>query len=186
MRPLFGIFGLALGIGCAVAGAQAAGDKFRLTSPDVKPRAMIDNKHVFNQGGCKGDNVSPALSWSGAPEGTKSFVLTVYDPDAPTGSGFWHWVMFNIPPNVTSLPQGAGAPGKEPQGAMQIENDYGTVGYGGPCPPPGKPHRYQFTIYALKTDKLDLKSNVHAAVVGFMTHMNLLGQATFTSMYGQP
>jgi Raf kinase inhibitor-like YbhB/YbcL family protein len=184
MHRMLRVLGLSLGLAVSMTGAQAAGDSFKLSSPDVKPRAMIDNKYVFDQFGCKGGNVSPALSWSGAPEGTKSFVLTVYDPDAPTGSGFWHWVMFNIPPTVTSLPQGAGTPGKEPQGATQIQNDYGTVGYGGPCPPPGKPHRYQFTVYALKTDKLDLKSDVHAAVVGFMTHMNTIGKATFTARYG--
>jgi len=178
----FACFLLLVGLGAAPANAA----QFKLESSDIRSGSSIHEKYVFDKFGCTGQNMSPSLSWTGAPTGTKSFVLTVYDPDAPTGSGFWHWVMFNIPPNVTSLPQGAGAPGKEPQGAMQIENDYGTVGYGGPCPPPGKPHRYQFTIYALKTDKLDLKSNVHAAVVGFMTHMNLLGQATFTSMYGQP
>jgi Raf kinase inhibitor-like YbhB/YbcL family protein len=175
---------LGLALALAVTGAQAAGEKFTLTSPDVKPGSMIDNKYVFNQFGCKGDNVSPALSWSGAPTGTKSFVLTVFDPDAPTGSGFWHWVMFNIPAGTTSLPQGAGAPGKGSQGATQIQNDYGAVGYGGPCPPPGKPHRYVFTIYSLKTDKLDLNGDVHAAVVGFMTHMNTLGQASLTALYG--
>ena len=186
MRPLFGIFGLALGIGCAVAGAEAAGDKFKLTSPDVKPRAMIDNKHVFNQGGCKGDNVSPALSWSGAPEGTKSFVLTVYDPDAPTGSGFWHWVMFNIPASVTSLAEGAGAPGKEPPGAVEGNNDYGAPGYGGPCPPKGdRAHRYVFTVYAVKVDKLDVPPNPTAAVVGFVTHYATLGKASFTARYGR-
>lgn len=182
LKPIaFGLVGA-----MTVAQAVFAADTMTITSPDIAPGARIADEQVFNGFGCTGKNVSPALAWTGAPKDTKSFALSVYDPDAPTGSGFWHWVMFNIPPNVTSLPQGAGAPGKEPQGAMQIENDYGTVGYGGPCPPPGKPHRYQFTIYALKTDKLDLKPNVHAAVVGFMTHMNLLGQATFTSMYGQP
>jgi Raf kinase inhibitor-like YbhB/YbcL family protein len=158
---------------------------FELTSRDVTDGQSLGAGQLFNGMGLTGGNLSPHLAWSGFPPETQSFAVTVYDPDAPTGSGFWHWVMFNIPPSVTSLPQGAGASGKEPQGAMQIENDYGTVGYGGPCPPAGKPHRYQFTIYALKTDKLDLKSNVHAAVVGFMTHMNLLGKATFTSMYGQ-
>ena len=186
MRPLFGIFGLALGIGCAVAGAQAAGDKFRLTSPDVKPRAMIDNKHVFNQGGCKGGNHSPQLTWHNPPPGTHGYAVTIFDPDAP-GHGWWHWAVAGIPATVTSLPADASASGFLRRiGASEARNDFGIDGYGGPCPPPGKPHRYQFTIYALKTDKLDLKSNVHAAVVGFMTHMNLLGQATFTSMYGQP
>src|ERR1039458_9504651 len=123
-------------------GASAA--QMTVTSPDIKPGARIADEQVAKGFGCSGGNVSPALSWSGAPQGTKSFALSVYDPDAPTGSGFWHWVMFNIPANVTSLPEGAGTPDKEPAGATQIENDYGTVGYGGPCPPKGKPHHYQF------------------------------------------
>ncbi len=130
MKRAFACLAVLLGLACATQ-AYAAGPKFTLTSPDVKPGAMIDNKYVFNSFGCKGDNVSPALSWTGAPAGTKSFVLTVYDPDAPTGSGFWHWVMFNIPAATTSLPQGAGAPGKQPPGTTQVQNDYGTVGYGG-------------------------------------------------------
>ena len=163
---------------------DAAAAKFKLSSPDIKRGGMIDEKYVFNSG-CTGANVSPALSWSGAPEGTKSFVLTVFDPDAPTGSGFWHWVMFNIPPGVTSLPEGAGAPDKAPAGATQIQNDYGTVGYGGPCPPKGdKPHRYIFTVFALSKDKLDLNADVHAAFVGFNVHFATLAKASFTARYG--
>jgi Raf kinase inhibitor-like YbhB/YbcL family protein len=173
-----------IGLLLAVTGAQAAGEKFTLTSADIKPGSMIADKFVFNSG-CTGGNVSPALSWSGAPADTKSFVLTVFDPDAPTGSGFWHWVMFNIPPSVTSLPEGAGAPDKQPAGATQIQNDYGTVGFGGPCPPKGKPHHYIFTIYALGKDKLDLPPTVHAAVVGFNVHFNTLAKASFTALYGQ-
>ena len=119
------------------SGASAA--PFSLSSPDIKPGGMLPDKFVFNAFGCTGQNVSPALSWSGAPEGTKSFVVTEYDPDAPTGSGWWHWVMFNIPPNVTSLPEGAGTPGKEPAGAVQSLTDWGKPGYGGSCPPKGDP-----------------------------------------------
>jgi Raf kinase inhibitor-like YbhB/YbcL family protein len=185
MRRLLVSLGLLACLVLAPTVTDAAAPQFRLTSPDLKSGAMIANTFVFNAGGCTGGNVSPALSWSGAPEGTKSFVLTVYDPDAPTGSGFWHWVMFNIPPSVTSLPQGAGAPGKEPAGATQIENDYGTVGYGGPCPPKGAPHRYIFTIYALSADKLDLPASVHAAVVGFNVHFKTLGKAQIMARYGQ-
>jgi Raf kinase inhibitor-like YbhB/YbcL family protein len=185
MRRVLVSLGLLAGLLFAPTATDAAAALFKLTSPDVKAGAMIADAFVFNAGGCTGGNASPALSWSGAPEGTKSFVLTVYDPDAPTGSGFWHWVMFNIPPTVTSLPQGAGASGKAPAGATQIENDYGTVGYGGPCPPKGdKPHRYIFTVYALNTDKLDLPATVHAAVVGFNVHFKMLAKAQFTSRYG--
>ena len=161
MQRLLASLGLLAALLCAPAtvDAAAAPSKFKLTSPDVKAGGMVGDPFVFNDGGCTGANTSPALSWSGAPEGTRSFVLTIFDPDAPTGSGFWHWVMFNIssPPPPACL-GGAGTPGQEPAcGATQIENDYGTVGYGGPCPPKGdKPHRYIFTIYALSTDKLDL------------------------------
>jgi Raf kinase inhibitor-like YbhB/YbcL family protein len=185
MVRLLAALGLLAVLLSASTTVDAQAPKFRLSSQDIKRGAAIAEKFVFNTGGCTGANTSPALSWSGAPAGTKSFVLTVFDPDAPTGSGFWHWVMFNIPASVTSLPEGAGVPGKEPAGATQIENDYGTVGYGGPCPPKGdKPHRYIFTVFALKTDKLDLPATVHAAVVGFNVHYNTLAKAQIMARYG--
>ncbi len=169
-----------------LAAAPAAAEQFKLTSPDIRSGGKIGDKFAFNSFGCTGENISPALSWSGAPAGTKSYVLTVYDPDAPTGSGFWHWVMYNIPASVTSLPQGAGTPGKEPAGAMQGRTDYGTEGYGGPCPPKGdKPHRYIFTLYAVKTDKLEVPPNPTAAVVGFVTHYATLAKASFTARFGR-
>ena len=172
-------------LGLAAAPAAAA-DHFKLTSPDIKPGSQIGDKFEFNSFGCTGQNVSPALSWSGAPAGTKGYVLTVYDPDAPTGSGFWHWVMYDIPASVTSLPEGAGTPGKEPQGAVQGSTDYGAPGYGGPCPPKGdKPHRYIFTVYAVKTDKLEVPANPTPAVVGFVTHFATLAKASFTAHYGR-
>ena len=171
-------------LGLAAAPAAAAGP-FTLTSPDVKAGGMIASTFVFNSFGCSGQNISPALSWHGAPAGTKGYVLTVYDPDAPTGSGFWHWVMYDIPASVTSLPQGAGAPGKQPEGAMLGNSDYGAPGYNGPCPPKGdKPHRYIFTVYAVKTDKLDVPPNPTDAVIGFVTHYATLAKATFTARYG--
>ena len=174
---------LMLGLAAAPAGAA---EHFKLTSPDIKPGSKISDKFEFNSFGCTGQNVSPALSWSGAPAGTKGYVLTVYDPDAPTGSGFWHWVMYNIPASVTSLPEGAGTPGKQPEGAMLGNTDYGAPGYGGPCPPKGdKPHRYIFTIYAVNTDKLEVPPNPTAAVVGFVTHYATLAKASFMARYGR-
>jgi Raf kinase inhibitor-like YbhB/YbcL family protein len=174
------------GASASTDAAMMKKDNFTLSSPDIKPGSTIGDTFVFNSFGCSGQNVSPALSWSGAPDGTKGFVLTVYDPDAPTGSGFWHWVMYNIPASVTSLPQGAGAPGKEPAGAVQGGTDYGAAGYGGPCPPKGaKPHRYIFTVYAVKTDKLEVPPNPTAAVVGFVTHFAMIGKASFTAKYGR-
>src|SRR5450631_1773434 len=117
--------------GLTSAGAASA---LTLTSPDIKPGATIADEQVFNSFGCTGKNISPALSWSGAPQGTKSFALSVYDPDAPTGSGFWHWVVFNIPAGVTGLAKGAGDPksGAAPKGAVQSRTDFGVPGYGGP------------------------------------------------------
>jgi Raf kinase inhibitor-like YbhB/YbcL family protein len=166
----------------ALAAAPAMADPFTLTSPDIAPGPTIPSTFVY----CGGANVSPALSWSGAPKGTKSFVLTVYDPDAPTGSGFWHWVMYDIPASVDGLARGAGVPGKQPAGAVQGATDYGAPGYGGPCPPEGDPpHHYVFTLYAVKTDKLDVSGNPTAAVVGFHTHFVTIGKATFTALFGR-
>jgi len=139
--------------------------------------------------GCAGGNISPSLSWKHAPPGTKSFAVTVYDRDAPTGSGWWHWVMFNIPATVASLPAGAGNPvsGQAPKGAVQSKTDFGQPGYGGPCPPKGdKAHRYIFTVYALKVAKIDADVNSSGALVGFMLNANKVGEASFTATYGRP
>jgi Raf kinase inhibitor-like YbhB/YbcL family protein len=163
------------------AGAQA----MSLTGPDIEPGARIADEQVF--AGCGGKNISPALSWSGAPNGTKSFALSIYDPDAPTGSGFWHWVVFNIPADVTSLTKGAGDPKSDaaPKGAVQSRTDFGTPGYGGPCPPKGdNPHHYQITIFALDTDKIDADENSTAAFVGFNLHFHTLAKATLTGVWG--
>src|SRR5271163_2844901 len=172
----------------AFLGAQgAAAQTMTLTSPDIKPGGKIADEQVFNAFGCTGGNTSPALSWSGAPQGTKSFALSVYDPDAPTGSGFWHWVVFNIPPDVTSLPKGAGDPksAAAPKGAVQSRTDFGVPGYGGPCPPKGDaPHHYQFTIFAVDAPKLDGDENNSAALVGFMLHFHTLAKATLTGVWG--
>jgi Raf kinase inhibitor-like YbhB/YbcL family protein len=170
----------------AASAATAAG--FTLASPDIAANSTIGAPHVFNSWGCTGGNISPRLEWSGAPEGTQSFALTVYDPDAPTGSGFWHWVVVNIPASAHALSSGAGtADGKAlPAGSLQVSTDFGAPGYGGPCPPVGdKPHRYIFTLYALKAPKLDLPEHATAAVAGFMIHFNVIGQASFTATYGR-
>jgi Raf kinase inhibitor-like YbhB/YbcL family protein len=161
---------------------------FTLTSPDIQPGKTIPMAHVFKGMNCTGENISPALSWSGAPAGTKSYALTVYDPDAPTGSGWWHWVVYDIPANVTSLPAGAGDPGKHlmPKGAVQGNTDFGSAGYGGPCPPVGdKPHHYHFTVFALDVDKMDIPAGVTAANVGFNIHFHTLGKAEFVGLFGR-
>ncbi|HEX9525615.1 MAG TPA: YbhB/YbcL family Raf kinase inhibitor-like protein [Reyranella sp.] len=133
-------------------------------------------------------NVSPQLSWNGAPAGTTSFALTMYDPDAPTGSGFWHWLIMNIPPAAKELPKGSGKPGASglPAGSLQTRTDFGTPGYGGPCPPKGdKPHHYQFTLFAVGMDKLPVDENTSGAVAGFNLHFHTLAKATFTATYGR-
>jgi len=171
----------------STAGAQKTA-KFTVTSPDVHPGRKIASAQVFNGMGCTGSNVSPALEWHGAPAKTKSYALTVYDPDAPTGSGWWHWVVYNIPGNVTKLAAGAGDPKKNllPPGAAQGNTDFGSPGYGGPCPPAGdKPHHYHFTVFALDTDKLDIPASATAAYVGFNLHAHTIGKAELTAVYGR-
>ena len=179
------LFATTLLLGAAGA-AQSAG--FSLSSPSIKPGSTLTEAQVFKGFGCEGKNISPALKWSGAPKDTKSFALTVYDPDAPTGSGWWHWVVYNIPASASELPEGAGgADGKGmPAGAAQGRTDFGAPGFGGACPPPGdKPHRYIFTVYALKTDKIDVPADATAALVGFMINANKLGKASFEAKYGR-
>ena len=167
-------------------GKATAAGHFKVTAPDLVAKGRITAAHVFNGMGCTGQNVSPALNWTGAPAGTKSFAVTAYDPDAPTGSGWWHWVMFNIPADATGLAAGAGNGRNAPRGSQQGNTDFGTKGYGGPCPPQGdKPHHYHFTVYALKTDKLDVPGNATAAMVGFYIHANKLASAAVTGLYAR-
>jgi len=186
---------LALGavvIGLAAIGAPAADAAgMKLTSAEVKNGATIGNEQVFKGFGCAGGNISPSLSWSGAPKGTKSFAISVYDPDAPTGSGWWHWVVFNIPASTTSIPKNAGDVSAKlmPEGAIQSRTDFGADGYGGPCPPPGdKPHHYHFTVFAVDVDKLPDAQNdsASAALVGFDLHFHTLEKASFVATYGRP
>ena len=173
----------AFGFGATVARAQT----MTLTSPDIKEGGTIASEQVFKGFGCTGSNMSPALSWSGAPANTKSFAISIYDPDAPTGSGWWHWVVYDIPFRANGLPRGAGnAGGDLPQGAMQGRNDYGETGYGGPCPPPGdKPHRYVFTAYALKVGRLEVPRDASCAMIGFMINANKLAEGSFTASFGR-
>ena len=163
--------------------------KFSLTSTDIKPNGAIANKFVYQGFGCHGDNVSPALSWSGPPAGTKSFALLVHDPDAPTGgAGWWHWIVYDIPATATAIAQGAGtADGAAlPTGAVQAKTDFGTTGWGGPCPPQGHgKHHYKFTLHALKVEKLEIADGAAAALIGYMVNANSIGKAELTGLYGR-
>jgi Raf kinase inhibitor-like YbhB/YbcL family protein len=171
----------------ASGGRPAAVTPFVLRSADVREGETMSNTQVFRGMGCSGQNVSPALEWSGAPAATKSFAVTLYDPDAPTGSGWWHWVMYNIPPNVSKLPPGAGDPAREwLPGVTHGNTDFGKPGYGGPCPPAGDPpHRYIFTMHALDVQELDVPTSATAAMVGFNLHHHVLGRAVLTGRYGR-
>lgn len=176
---------------CAAAMGVSAAETapFQASSPDVVPGQAIAGKYVYNGFGCTGQNVSPAVMWKNAPAGTRSFAVMVHDPDAPTGgAGFWHWVVVDLPVGTSLIAQGAGtADGRRlPAGARQIATDFGTPGWGGPCPPEGdKPHRYNFTVYALKVDKLDLPANATASLTGFMVNANTLARAIFTGTFGR-
>ena len=157
---------------------------FTLTSNDLGGEATINEE--FNGFGCTGNNRSPQLSWKNPPEGTKSFAITMYDPDAPTGSGWWHWVVFDIPLTTNELLSGAGNTelNLTPEGVIQSITDYGTNGYGGPCPPEGHGlHQYIITVYALKVDKLGLNENTNPAVVGYYLWNNALSKASIISYY---
>lgn len=134
--------------------------------------------------GCGGGNRSPHLGWSGAPHGTKSFAVTCYDPDAPTGSGFWHWLVVNIPPDVSELVLGSGDGSGIPEGALQTRTDFGQPGWGGPCPPEGDhPHRYLFTIHAVSAETLAVETDTMPAVVGFNLHFATIESATLMGLY---
>ena len=157
-----------------------------LTSESFSDGDYLSLDHVLSEQygfGCAGRNISPALSWTGAPEGTRSFALTCFDPDAPTGSGFWHWVVVNIPPDASSLAAGASGGGL-PAGALETRTDFGTPGYGGPCPPEGDhPHRYLFTLHAVGLDALSVDADTSAAVVGFFLHFNTLEKASLMGLF---
>jgi Raf kinase inhibitor-like YbhB/YbcL family protein len=168
---------------------SAAKSKFVLTSPDTHLAAKVPDMYTANVFGCTGGNMSPPLQWSGAPAGTKSFVLTLFDPDEHGDpSGWWHWVVYDLPDSTNSLPKGAGVEHSTvlPAGTMQGRTDLGNDAYHGPCPDKGDPpHRYTFTIYALSVDKLDVPADSSGAMVVSTAKDHLLGKAVFIAHYGR-
>lgn len=160
---------------------------FKISSPALKAGGVMPMDHVFNSFGCEGKNISPELNWQNAPKDTQSFAITMYDPDAPTGSGWWHWSVFNISPNVNQLKAGAGnSVDQLPEGSAQARTDFGKPGYGGPCPPVGdKPHRYYFTVHALKVPRIDLTADASGAMLGYYLNQNTIKKATIMVKYGR-
>jgi Raf kinase inhibitor-like YbhB/YbcL family protein len=155
---------------------------FTVTSEEFADGQPLDPAQVHDS--ADGGNISPSLAWTGAPEGTKSFAITCYDPDAPTISGWWHWLVADIPADVSALPAGAGGGTGLPDGAVQFRTDYGIPGYQGSAPPPGDhPHRYYFVVHALGTDELGLGPDTPAAIVGFHLTMHALARATIVGTY---
>ena len=163
--------------------------EFTVRSDSFKDGDYLTKDHILSKDygfGCEGGNKSPHLAWSGAPTGTKSFAVTCFDPDAPTGSGYWHWLVVNVPPEVNELALDAGNPKvrKLPKEALQTRTDFGAPGYGGPCPPPGDhPHRYLFTVFAVGADSLPVTADTSAATIGFELNFNTLAKAAIMGLY---
>ena len=184
------VWALACGLMCATSAFHSAllaetVSTFTLTSEDITNGKQMSKQQEFEGFGCSGANRSPQLAWHNAPEGTAAFALLVHDPDAPTGSGWWHWQVINIPKTATSLPAGAGEQGSKhlPAGSIQISNDYGFKGFGGACPPEGHGvHRYRFTLHALSA-LLELPEDASGALTGYMVNAHSLGSSTIEALY---
>jgi Raf kinase inhibitor-like YbhB/YbcL family protein len=174
-----------IGAGLLAYALASSANAFELTSTDMRDGATLSAAQVYSGFGCSGGNLSPHLSWQNAPAGTQSFALTVHDPDAPTGSGWWHWTLYDIPANVSQLARGATAK-TLPAGSQQGRNDYGSQSFGGACPPAGSaPHRYVFTLHALKVANLDAPPGASAALLGYLINSNRLASASLTPVYGR-
>jgi Raf kinase inhibitor-like YbhB/YbcL family protein len=183
--PSFAIAMLSLALAAANGPRALAEGPFGLTSTSFRDGGTVDAAQVFDQDDCKGANRSPQLSWHDAPAGTRSFAVTIFDPDAP-GPGWWHWAVAQIPVNVTRLPENASASGfLKKLGAVEARNDFDIDGYGGPCPPAGKPHRYVVTVFALNTTDLRLAQGRPALMFDHEIGTATLGTARMVVNYGR-
>lgn len=175
----FALFSAILAIG-GLTGCQSVPNhpisNFTLSSPDISPNQAFTIKQVANSFGCNGNNQPPKLSWSNAPQGAKSFAISMYDPDAPTGSGFWHWLVVNIPNNQRVF---------EGKSGVTLSNDTGVADYLGACPPVGQTHRYQITIYALDADKLDIDAKTPNAVARFILNQHIIAKTSINATYAR-
>lgn len=171
----------------ALSALSFTANAVQLSSPDIKEGHFMAKTFEFAGFGCAGANKSPALNWSDLPAGIKSVAVTVYDPDAPTEAGWWHWLVVDIPVATTSLVQGAGSEGgKLPEGSRSFINDFGVKNFGGACPPEGHGmHRYQFTVWALPDAKLEVPDNANPALVGYMLNAKALAKKTLTATYAR-
>ncbi len=169
----------------SAASAAPPAASFKLASPDFTDGATMPRGEVNDR--CGGQNLSPALEWRGPPPGTESFALLMHDPDAPVEGGFWHWIVYDIPADARSLPAGAGDVRSKlmPAGAIQGRSDFGTAGYGGPCPPPGPPHRYFFRLYALAVARINLPADATGAAIASYVEASALGRAQLLARYGR-
>ena len=168
-----------------LAATTMMADTFTLSSNDLQ--GQLTTTQEFDGFGCSGANQSPALHWTNAPKGTKSFALTMYDADAPTGSGWWHWMIVNIPATSKQIASNASAKHLLPKGAIETMTDYGSAAFGGACPPRGdKAHNYTVTLYALDIEKLDLEAKSDSALVGYMINSHTIQKTSIVSYYSRP
>ena len=178
-RALLHVFILA----CATAAPAHA--EMSLSLPGISEDGFAPDQ-VLSGFGCEGANLSPELVWSDAPPETKSFIVSIHDPDAPTGSGFWHWSSFNIPATVTRLAEGAGsASGGMPAGAVMARNDFSHNQYDGACPPEGSTHKYLVTVFVMPTDSIPLDETASAAIVGFFAKTASIARASVVVTHGR-
>ena len=174
--------------GICIPGAAGIAADFSVSSTNLHDGAAVPLAQVLNRSGCDGGNQSPQISWSGEPAGTRSFVVTLFDPDAPSGHGWWHWIVFDIAANVHNLPEGAGAARSQelPPAARQGRNDFGFTGYGGPCPPAGSPpHRYVLSVFALKSATLPLEEGASGAELQAALRSSAIAVARIVAHYGR-